>query len=294
MNEFRWRLVAMLVWFVALFGVEWARWPVEISTLAAVCSLAVAAAIVALPANGPASSRAVVVLPAVAFLLLKASLGQPLLGAAMASTVAELGIIGASVFVARPVARCVAEFEESVVHSMVDPVPDLSVPVEAAEPEMYREVRRARHYAHPVSMMAVSVETVQSEVSLDRLFERVQRASIQKYIESELVHLLAEETRESDLITRRGGSIFALLTETDEFNAQRLANRLSARASDRLGLEIRVGVSSFPKQCLTLDRLFEEAESQIWEVDANTALRESVVSESGPEPEIAGRPAASA
>lgn len=252
----------MLAWFAALFGVAWARWPVEISTLAPVCCLAVAAAIVALPSYGLSGSRAVVILPAVAFLLLKSSMGQPLLGQAAASTVAELSLIGASVFLARAVALCVAEFEQSVVHSMVEPPPDSYVPSQVGEPAMYREVRRARHYERPLSMLSVSVGPGQLDLSLDRLFERVQREGIQKYLESQLIHLLAEETRDSDLITQRGGSIFALLTETEESNAQLLGNRVSAIASDRLGLEIRVGVSSFPKQCLTLDRLFSEAETQ--------------------------------
>ena len=128
---------------------------------------------------------------------------------------------------------------------------------------MYREVRRARSHQRPLTMMAFSIARAQPGVALDQLLERVQRETIQKYCESQLAHLLACETRESDVIARGEGKLFALLTESDHRSASLMASRVCAAAANRLGLELRMGISRFPDQALTLDKMIEDAESQL-------------------------------
>jgi GGDEF domain-containing protein len=261
----------MLGWFLLLFASH-GLYPVpEISSQVPLFAAVLAIGIVCLP-HRHAMSWATLVAPLAIFVVLSALLGRPLLGAALAPRIAELCVIAASILLARPVARCISEFEESVLHVMLDHLGNGFRRVETGQHEMYREVRRARTHESPMTMLALSIDDRTRENRVDALFDRVQRECIERYVDARMLGLIASETRDSDVITQKGECFFTLLTETSEERARQLADRLHEIAGSELGLGIRIGLARFPDQALTLDKLFEESESGLREEkpDAST------------------------
>jgi len=73
-----------------------------------------------------------------------------------------------------------------------------------------------------------------------------------------------------------------LLTETDRERARHVAERVTARMREQLGLEVRFGVAAFPAEEVTLSGLLDRAEDDL---DAAGKWTPSLVEEqAGAEP----------
>jgi hypothetical protein len=279
-SEFRWRSIAMLAWFLLLFASHGLYPEAGVSSQVSVFAVIVAIGILFLP-HRLAMSWGALVAPLATFVVLNAALGHPLLGEALNARIAELCVIAVSVLLARPIARCISEYEESVLHVMLDHLRDGFGREESGQLEMYREVRRARTHESPMTMLALSIDDGTRETQVDALFGRVQRECIERYIDARMLGLIASETRDSDVITRKGECFFTLLTETSEERARQLANRLHETAGNELGLGVRIGLARFPDQALTLDKLFEEAESELHAEEADVSIQQRVELDGG-------------
>ena len=200
------------------------------------------------------------VLPLPAYLALKAGLGHPLAGSELPLTVTEICAIELTILIARQVARTLAEFRETASRLLVGPGDGVAASFDAGQAEIYRELRRARRYQRPLSLLSIAIGDGTPRASHDRLLEELQRENLERYTLGQLGRLLAERTKDSDLITRRDEHFVALLPETRREAAEEIARRLAAEAAEKLGLTLHVGLSSFPDEEVTFEKLLERAE----------------------------------
>jgi hypothetical protein len=100
------------------------------------------------------------------------------------------------------------------------------------------------------------------QASRDRLLDELQREHLERYTLGQLGRLLAERTKDSDVITRRDDHFVAVLPETRREAAEEIARRLAAEAAEKLGLTLHVGLSSFPDEEVTFEKLLERAEGE--------------------------------
>ena len=113
---------------------------------------------------------------------------------------------------------------------------------------LHVELQRARSHGRPLSVLAIS--------AADDAEDKVAR----------LASLLSDEMRSFDVLGVSGDHFVSMLPETDSEKAIQFAKRLRDVAQEELGLELAIGLSSFPMQA-TLDALVEHAESDMTSSD---------------------------
>lgn len=133
---------------------------------------------------------------------------------------------------------------------------------EESQGEIYREIRRARRYERPASLVALSV-AASDERNPDELMREVQQALTQRYADGQVAKLLLEETDAAALITRRNSHFVVLLPEVDAARARHLILRLGNTVAARWKLRLCAGSASFPDQEVTFEGLLERAESEL-------------------------------
>ncbi len=71
--------------------------------------------------------------------------------------------------------------------------------------------------------------------------------------------MLSEELRDCDLVAQHGGGFAIVLPETSGDEAKRIAQLLAKHSKEVLGVELEVGMASFPETALTLGGLLDAA-----------------------------------
>ena len=157
---------------------------------------------------------------------------------------------------------------------------------EEGQEEIYREVRRARRHEHPVTLMALSVSGADAPVH--RLMQEMQREVTEKFAAARGAKLLLHETDAAAVVTRRNDHFVVLLPHAGAVAARHVADRLTAAATERWGLELRSGIATFPDQEVTFEGLLERAESALRNVEGAASTHPAREHRSRP---LAGRAA---
>jgi hypothetical protein len=200
------------------------------------------------------------------YFALKLGFRYPIFGAGLPITVTEVCSIVISLLLARKLAYIVLEFEETVAkltfrHIGLPPRLYESVDTE----ELYREVKRCRRFQHPLVMLLVEPEADPEQVEINRLLRELQESMAARYVQARLAKLLSEELRDCDLIAQHGKGFAVLLPEMTPDEADKFAQTVCSEASDQLGMDLRVGMGSFPDSALTLGGLLDAAAEDLSE-----------------------------
>ncbi len=256
-------VAALIVWLFLFFNVERIHEPINIASF--VYPFAAAAAILVVTARrlSRRSLAWIQVGLVAAFFGLKVGLGYGLLGPDLPVTITELFAIGVTVALATQIARTLAEVDRGAVELMSLNANHRASTFEVGQVDVYREVRRARKFKRPLTLVAVSPTGTSLEASVDRMMQSVQRETIARYAEALLAELLSDETHDCDIITACDDYFLMLLPETDRERADRVVKRVSAAADERLGLDLVSGVVTFPAEEVTLAGLLERAEHRM-------------------------------
>ena len=98
-----------------------------------------------------------------------------------------------------------------------------------------------------------------------------------------MAEVLSEEMKDCSIITRRNGHFITLLPETDRGEAHELMDTLKMAAKEKLGVDLRMGLSCFPDDEITFVHLLERAEDDMNGTavsDSREDLTERLTSES--------------
>ncbi len=249
-----------IVWLFLLYNVERLQEPIHIASFVYPFSAAAALWVLVMPLPRlPLFWWMVLPLPA--FLALKAGLGHPLAGSMLPLTVTEVCAIELTILIARGVAQALADLRETASRLLVGSLDEVAPPFDSGQIEIYRELRRARRFQRPLTLLSVAIGEGTPQAARDRLLEELQRENLARHAQAQLGRLLAEGTKDSDVIVRRDDHFVALLPETRREAAQEIARRLAAEAAAKLGLTLHVGLSSFPDEEVTFEKLLERAET---------------------------------
>lgn len=189
-------------------------------------------------------------------------LSSALLGAEPLRWLVECGYVGVAIALASRLGRAMASADQALEAIAAGRVREQVARFDEAQEEIYREIRRARRYERPASLIALSAAGADGR-SVERLVREVQQELAQKYADGQVAKLLLHETDAAALVTRRDDHFVVLLPEVEADRAQRMAKRLGATAADRWGLQLCSGIASFPEQEVTFEGLLERAESEL-------------------------------
>ena len=200
--------------------------------------------------------------PVVVFLVIRAAVAGEAPDGALPTAVTEVLAVCLTVLLSRRVGQDVEGFEAAVERSMSEHLPMAPEPLDATQGEIYSELRRARSFERPLTFLAISAADMGTERT-DELIAEVQRKSLGRYVRARIAVLLSEEMRDYDIVSIREDHIVTVLPETGAEQAQELAERLRASCRGELGIELKVGSSSFPDQELTFEKLLKRAEAEM-------------------------------
>jgi len=110
-------------------------------------------------------------------------------------------------------------------------------------------------------------------VCLDRLVKESQDEIIKKYVSARLANFLLEETNDCDVVTQRDNHFVIVLPEISQESVADVIARLESAAKENLGLELSFGVSTFPDEEVTFEKLLECAETEMWEAAATLTTK---------------------
>jgi hypothetical protein len=181
-------------------------------------------------------------------------------GAALATTTTEVVSIVLSLMLVRQIMYIVLDFEDTIAKltfRQIGVPPRLLHSIDTEE--LYREVKRSRRFQHPLSMLIVEPDFDPKSIQLNAILEDLKASIASRFIQARLAKLLSEELRDSDLIAQHGDGFAVLLPETSPEDAERIINLVRTEAQSRLGMDLKIGASSFPEGALTLGGLIDAA-----------------------------------
>jgi len=167
----------------------------------------------------------------------------------------DLVVVTVSLYLGRLVGRSLAE--GTPVHGEL-PCP----PFDTAQALMYREIRRARQYERPVTVMIARIAKGRSRVwqwpvEFHSSHERSHYAPTE--IGAKIVEVCSLELSDYALFARRGHELVILVPEVERPEADNTAQRLITAAKEHLDVDLRVGTAVFPEEEVTLIGLLERA-----------------------------------
>jgi GGDEF domain-containing protein len=264
MKKLRLWLIILASWLFVVFNLERLSPALELAPFVYVLVLIAVIETLLLLAFMELSPATPLLLILPLYVLLKTLFEGSLLQAELPLAVIEATLLAGTVLITNQVAQRVNSLERSWEELLLGHVPQQAQPFETGQGQLYRELRRARHYQHPASLLAITVTQVSFEHAFDRFLAELQRETTKKYVRARVADFLVQELRDCDLVARRDGHFVALLPETGVENVEAVVQRLEGAAAARLGLEIQVGTAVFPDEAVTFETLLERAEARMF------------------------------
>jgi hypothetical protein len=276
MRTMHYRVLALAAWLLFLNNLERVSkfigdQRIDLLTPYAYVFVALATVItLAFPVIHRVSPSLILSMGAAVFLIFKAFFGYPLWGGALPLTVTELCAFLVTALLVRQVILAVREFETSIVNFTIarigHPTKDLAI----EQSEMYQEVRRAREFGRPLTMMAVKPQHESHAVAVEKMVEEVQQATMKQYVLAALAKTLKKQFSPYSIIAQNSDHFLVLLPEIAEEDCPQLTVRLREAAREVNGLNLQIGMASLPAT-ETFDELIEVAHNRM---SASAAPRE--------------------
>ena len=128
--------------------------------------------------------------------------------------------------------------------------------------QIYKEIRRARRYQRSASLLSISTGE-KIEIRLDESSDKLNVHHNTKInVNRRLAELFVTALRDYDVVTFRDNHFIILLPETDRERACETIRRLVSLANEELGIELYVGLATFPDEAVTLESMLEIAEDR--------------------------------
>ncbi len=128
---------------------------------------------------------------------------------------------------------------------------------QAVYEEMEREIRRARRYERPVSLVSFAPNYSSAKVQLHQYLMEMIAHLGRQILKSQIADLFATQTKANDIISYHNGKYLILLPETDKAQAEAMARRLNTLCENSLEISAHTETASFPSEEITLSGLIK-------------------------------------
>jgi hypothetical protein len=129
--------------------------------------------------------------------------------------------------------------------------------------QIYREIRRARRYKRPVTLLSLAPNEASLDWAFVRYMQEVQQKIVRKYIETSLSKILITELQDCDVVTLRDDHFVILLPEMQKEEASKVVEKLISVVQNDLSLTLKMGMATFPDEEVTFEGLLARAEDQM-------------------------------
>ena len=276
MLPFRLPVLVFSTWLFVLFNIERVHAPINIATFVYVLAALGGVAVLITP---PSMSRRAIywLAPALALLFItKFVRGYPIGGTALPITLTECLALTVTIVLARWVALQFDDLRAAIFANLVADLQNRTQPFGSGQGELYREVRRARHFQRPLSFIAVAPAPGALAPVKDRLMKEVMQRMLDRYVAARLADLLSRRLKDCDVIAQRNDHFVAALPETSRDMALKMTRQLQAEARSELGIELNFGLSTCPDEEATFIGLLERAEQGLRRASVSTLAVEEI------------------
>lgn len=288
MRQLRYLTIALCGWFFLLYNIERLIAPIDIASFVYVFAVAITALLLlsAQLCQLAMPWLFVIILPI--YFGLKWAFGLESGGDQLALTITELSALTVTTILARMISLQIEEWRKVVTSLTIGDLHDEHQPFETGQAQIYREIRRARRHQRAAALLAVTaVETSGEsttkrlqETPLYRFVEEVRAETLEKYVSARLAELLVAELGDLAIVTKRNNHFVTLLPETDRERLQEITRKLQVAAKEKLGLQLKIGMSTFPDEAVTFESMLENAETEMLSTKLPVSIRiEKVTSE---------------
>lgn len=263
MRRLRILVVLLIFWLLLFFSIERFIAPINISRVA--YPFAPLMALITLLIRPPERRYLwmLLAIPIPVFLILKALAHYQVYGTALPITITEICVITITTLLAHRISCGLGEFEEAVAHITIGRGDDLSAGRIQGQAEMYREVRRARRFRRPVSLIAIGMEDRSIQVAMDRIMREAQEALMRRHLLSDVARTLCNELDDYNLISQQADRFMIMLPEMPPEKIADLVEDLRRAVAQQTGVELKFGTAIFPDDAVTFESLVEKANREV-------------------------------
>jgi hypothetical protein len=254
------------LWLTLLFNIERLYEPFNIASFVYVYAAVLGVLALTVPPLMRLHRIWTVLIATTAFVGVKALLGYPVAGRGLPLTVTEAVAIAITAMLARQIVLSIMQFEESVFEVAALHWVQRPLDFKEMQHEFYREVRRARQYDRPVSLVALKPVNADLPRRASRLINEVNKRMTRYYMEAQIADVIASRLHDCELVAKCNDEFLVMLPEADSQRAQHMADQLATELRETLGTAFRTGIAAFPHEETTFSGLLERAEAALRKV----------------------------
>ena len=263
MKNLRYSFVAICAWFFFFYNIEKLFGVVNIATFVYVLVLVYAVLIILLRPLQRIPLYGLLLLSLLPYIILKIEAGRAIMGTGLPIAVTEICAIWITVVLIRQMSTGLEGFRESITKLTVGRLEKGTDPFDTGQSQIYQEIRRARRYQRPATLLAIGASEHSLQISLDRFVKDAQYEIVDKYVEARIANFLSTELGDLNIILQRDDHFIVLLPEADRDEALEIMNRLRTDGQESLGFDLQIGVATFPEEAVTFETLLQNAEEEM-------------------------------
>ena len=174
-------------------------------------------------------------------------------------TLIQTSTIILSGLITRQISRAMGEFEDTIAKITYSHIGLPPKPFADEQGIMYRELKRARRYQRPLSVLALQVDQQGLAMTVPPLVQKVQQGMINELTLANIARVLDRELHDFNVIALRDDHFIIVLPELPIEETSSLSQRLGKAVQDEIGVKLRIGAANFPTHAETFESLIEQA-----------------------------------
>lgn len=265
MKKLQFFIALLIVWLIFLFNIERLTRTVDIRSYTYIFVALIAIIVVAWPGLSNRYFWVIQVAVIPTYLIIKVLLErgtwqQNLFdGFAFPTTVTQVAAIVLTGILARQISSGLLDVKHIIHNLTFGRIGTLPSRFSEEQGVMYNEIKRARRFQRPLSILALKVDDNTIKGMLPKMVEEIQQAMLHEYAYAGMARILDENLLEHDIIVRRSDYFLILLPETTVEDTPIVVKKISEAIRSKMDVRLRAGVANFPSDAATFERLIDLA-----------------------------------
>lgn len=263
MDKLRYWFIILTVWLVFLFNIERLIRPVDITKFTYFFVAAVALVALMVPGAQRIPLWVLTGVPSVLLIMLQMWFNDPVLGAELPVTITEISSVVLTGILARRTNDHLHQFEEVVEKIIVNFVGSSAHSLDEEQSIMYKELKRARLYKRPLSILTIRLTPDSVRIQLPRILQQYKTGLLNQMATASVVESLDHTLFETDIIAYYKDKLVVVLPELSAENLDAVIQRVRQRVKTETELELLVGQANYPADAVTFESLLTIATDRL-------------------------------
>ncbi|HEY86167.1 MAG TPA: hypothetical protein G4N96_13770 [Chloroflexi bacterium] len=255
--------VALTVWLVFFFNIERVIHPVDITKYTYVFVVLVAIIILLIPNSQRIPLWLLTGVPSTLLILMQIWVEDPVLGVELPVSITEISSIVLTGLLARQMNRHLLEFEVATSKIAINYVGSHIADFDTEQNVMYRELKRARLYERPLSMLMIKFTPDSLNLQLPRLVQAYKDSLINQMAMVSVVKVLDNNLFDTDIIAQLKDTLVVLLPELASKDIEKVSQKIQDAVKRETGIDLRIGAANYPDNAATFERLLDLAKDEL-------------------------------